>query len=274
MENDKNINKPVDEKFKKDISWTAMKLVSWNVNGVRACSKKGFLPFLKKYNPDILCIQETKAHPDQVSSIIKTPLHSFWSISDISGYSGTAVYSKVKPFRVRDQMGINKFDREGRFLELDYKDFILFNIYFPNGSRDEIRHAFKQEFLKRILYYFKKCKTQKKDLIVAGDYNIAYLDIDVFDPQALSSVSGFLPEERAWFREFLSLGFTDVYRYFYPDKAQSYTWWSYRENARKLNRGWRIDHICVTQGLKKRLKSVEILNQETSSDHCPIAVHF
>ena len=254
----------------------AMKLVSWNVNGIRACSKKGFLSFLKKFKPDILCIQETKAHPDQISAEVKDSLlgHTFWSISDVSGYSGVAVFSKIKPKKVEDQMGIDKFDREGRFLEVDYGDFILFNIYFPNGSSSEERHNFKQEFLQRILYYFKKRKAQKKELIVVGDYNAAYLDIDVFDPQALSSVSGFLPEERAWFQEFLSLGFIDVYRYFYPDKTQSYTWWSYRENARRLNRGWRIDHICVTSGFKKRLKKVEILDQEMSSDHCPIAVHF
>ena len=253
-----------------------MKIISWNVNGIRACGKKGFLPFIQKTKPDILCIQETKAHPDQVDDKIKNiPLYrAYWSLSEISGYSGTAVYSKLKPKAVKDHIGIDQFDREGRFLILDMGSFILFNIYFPNGSRDEVRHNFKQLFLKKLLYYLKKWIDNKKELIIVGDYNVAYLDIDVFDPKALNSTSGFLPEERAWFKDFLSLGFIDTYRFFHPNKEKSYTWWSYREGARKLNRGWRIDHICATSGLKKRLQKTEILNQETSSDHCPIALYL
>ena len=249
-----------------------MKIISWNINGIRACEKKGFLDFLKKEDPDILCVQETKAHLDQLSAHLRNPpsYHVYWSLSEVSGYSGTAVFSKNKARAVSYGIGLYKFDREGRFVILDYGDFILFNIYFPNGSKDDIRHQFKQEFLRRLSFYVQKLIQKKKQLVVVGDYNVAYLDIDVYDPIALSSASGFLPEERKWFSSFLSMGFVDVYRHFYPDKKKSYTWWSYKENARKYNRGWRIDHICVTQGLKNRLQSVSILDKETGSDHCPI----
>lgn len=253
-----------------------MKIISWNVNGIRACSKKGFFSFLKQQQPDILCIQEAKAHIDQVDEELKSPepYTSYWSLSEGSGYSGVVTYSKIKPQSFSEGIGIYKFDREGRIIVTEYEDFVLFNIYFPNGSKDETRHLFKQEFLRKLSYYMKNLFSQKKEIIVVGDYNVAYLDIDVFDPQRLSSVSGFLPEERKWFLSFLNLGFIDSYRYFYPDKKDSYTWWSYRENSRKLNRGWRIDYICVTSGLKKKLKKVVIHDEEISSDHCPISIEL
>lgn len=253
-----------------------MKIISWNVNGVRACSRKGFLAFLKQQGPDILCIQETKAHIDQVDPEVSSPAsyNTYWSLSSIGGYSGTATYSKTKPQSVSYGIGLEKFDREGRITITEYKDFTLLNIYFPNGAKDEVRHLFKQEFLSRLKYFLQKLIAQKKEVILVGDYNVAYLDIDVFNPKGLASTSGFLPEEREWFQSFLDIGFIDVYRYFYPDKKESYTWWSYRENARTLNRGWRIDHICVTPGLKSRLKKVTIHDKEVSSDHCPISVEL
>ena len=249
-----------------------MDIISWNVNGIRACAKKGFLDFVQQKQPDILCIQETKVHTDQLESSLKnlSGYHGFWSLSEVSGYSGTAVFSKKKPSNISYGIGIHKFDREGRFVAADYGDFILFNIYFPNGSKDEIRHQFKQEFLKKLYYHLSRCILRGRQVIVAGDYNVAYLDIDVFDPKALSQASGFLPEERQWFRSFLELGFVDVYRHFHPRQKGSYTWWSYRENARRDNRGWRIDHICATQKLVPCLKKSEIFKDETGSDHCPI----
>ncbi len=251
-----------------------MKLISWNVNGIRACERKGFLHFVEQHRPDILCLQETKAHVDQLESSLQKvkSYDAYWSISEVPGYSGTVTYTKKKPLSVFYEMGIYQFDREGRFVITHYDDFILFNIYFPNGAKNEIRHLFKQEFLQQLNYHLKKLVNQGKELIVVGDYNVAYLDIDVYDPQALSKVSGFLPEERDWFQSFLSLGFLDVYRRFYPQQKEAFTWWSYKENARKNNRGWRIDHICVTQGLKDRLKGIEILSQVMGSDHCPIQV--
>lgn len=253
-----------------------MDIISWNVNGIRACAKKGFSEFLEQKQPDVLCIQETKAHIDQVEPDLKTPpgYRSFWSLSEVSGYSGAATFSKENPSQVFYGMGIYKFDREGRFVITDYGDFILFNIYFPNGSKDEVRHQFKQEFLQKLYYHLSRLILKGRQIVVVGDYNVAYLDIDVFDPEALSQASGFLPEERKWFRSFLELGFVDVYRHFYPNQKDSYTWWSYRENARRNNRGWRIDHICVTKELVPRLKKSEIFKNEMGSDHCPILLSF
>lgn len=249
-----------------------MKICTWNVNGIRACSQKGFFDFWEGEDPDILCLQETKAHPEQLSDEIVSPLgwNAYWSAAQRRGYSGTVVYTKEKPNGVRYGMGIRKFDTEGRFVICDYDGFVLFNIYFPNGSAREERHLYKQEFLKKLNLHLKSLIRQGREVIVVGDYNVAYMEIDVFDPVRLSKVSGFLPEEREWFQNFLDLGFVDGFRHFHPQDPDRYTWWSYRENARLGNRGWRIDHICLTKGLIPRLKSVEILDAQEGSDHCPV----
>ena len=253
-----------------------MKIVSWNVNGIRASAEKGFLAFLEKEDPDILCIQESKAHLSDVAPHLARPPGrlSYWSSADRKGYSGTVTFVRKPVKAVHYGIGIKKFDHEGRFVCTDHGDFWLFNVYFPNGSNKEERHLFKQEFLQRFLAYLKRLKVAQKNIIVLGDYNTAYMEEDVFDPKALSQVSGFLPEERAWFRDFLSLGFVDSYRHFYVDAKNVYTWWSYRENARKQNRGWRIDHICVTQPLVKHLKSVQIRGDQYGSDHCPVVLEL
>ena len=251
-----------------------MKIISWNVNGIRAILRKGFLSFGERHKPDILCIQESKAHPDDVpelTSQIATKSHLFWSFADRKGYSGVVTFAKKEETQqVSYGIGIRKFDDEGRFVISDHGNFILYNIYFPNGSQTELRHNFKQEFLKRLFYHMQRNLKKGRNLIIVGDYNTAYLDIDVFDPVLLSKASGFLPEERAWFREFLNLGFVDCYRYFYPKKKDVYTWWSYRENARLNNRGWRLDHILVSKNLENHLQSVDILSDEEGSDHAPI----
>ncbi len=253
-----------------------MKICTWNVNGIRSCSQKGFFDFWEGEDLDILCLQETKAHPEQLSDEIVSPLgwNAYWSSAQRRGYSGTVVYTKETPNDVRYGMGIPKFDTEGRFVICDYDDFVLFNIYFPNGSAREERHNYKQEFLKKLNLHLKSLIKKGREVIVVGDYNVAYMNIDVFDPVRLSKVSGFLPEERKWFLEFLDLGFVDGFRYFHPEEPNKYTWWSYRENARIGNRGWRIDHICMTRGLLKNLKSVEILGDQMGSDHCPVVATF
>lgn len=253
-----------------------MKIISWNVNGIRACANKGFFSLLKKEDPDILCIQESKAHPDDLDKELIHPLDrkSYWSFADRKGYSGTVTFVKKTIKKVQHGIGIKKFDHEGRFVITDHGRFLLFNVYFPNGSQTEQRHLFKQEFLARFTSYLKRLMNKGKELIVLGDYNSAYMKEDVFDPEGLKSTSGFLPEERKWFRDFLSLGFTDCYRHFHPQKKQIYTWWSYREGARRNNRGWRIDHICVTPGLVKKLKSADILSKQLGSDHCPIKIQL
>jgi len=253
-----------------------MKIISWNVNGIRACARKGFLNFLEKEDPDILCLQESKAHTNDIDPELIRPFnrYSYWSFADRKGYSGTVTYVKKPVSSVKHGIGIKKFDLEGRFVITEHEDFLLFNIYFPNGSQTEIRHLFKQEFLKRLTSHLERLIKIGKEIIVLGDYNTAYLDWDVFDPKLLKNTSGFLPEERKWFQKFLSLGFIDSYRHFYHDKKDVYTWWSYRENARKNNRGWRIDHICVTSKLIDKVKSVEILNSQTGSDHCPVKIQI
>ncbi len=249
-------------------------IISWNVNSIRSCARKGFLDFVKKEDPSVLCLQESKAHPSDVDSELRNPFgrHSYWSFADRKGYSGTVTFLKQKPKNVAHGIGIKKFDCEGRIVMTDLDDFLLFNVYFPNGAQTEKRHLFKQEFLSRFSLYLKRLIAKGRQLIVLGDYNTAYLDWDVFDPVLLKTASGFLPEERKWFRDFLSLGFTDCYRHFYPNKKGQYTWWSYRENARTNNRGWRIDHICVTKALLKKVQSVDILSKVLGSDHCPIRV--
>ncbi len=257
-----------------------MKIASWNVNGIRASYNKGLLEFIKKTQPDILCLQETKAHPDQLGAEFHNLghyNHSYWSHSDTKkGYSGTATYTKTPCLKLKKGMGIKKFDREGRFVITEYSSFILLNIYFPNGALGEERHAFKQEFLSRLLVFLKNLEERsKKDLIIVGDYNVAYLNIDVHSPKTLSETSGFLPEERAWFKnDFLQSNFIDLFRIFYPEKQNIYTWWSYRQNARKNNKGWRIDYICVSNKLKSCAKSIEIYDKQMGSDHAPILADF
>lgn len=253
-----------------------MKIISWNVNGIRACSKKGFLEFIEAEDPDILCLQETKAHPDQLDINLHKPFerHSYWSAAEKKGYSGTVTYVREELAEVSHGIGIRKFDSEGRFVVTRHKDFLLFNVYFPNGAASDDRHNYKQDFLKRFTSYLKKLLDKDEKVIVLGDYNVAYLEYDVYDPKRLSKVSGFLPEEREWFGKFLETGFVDTFRYFHPDEKERYSWWSYRENARIGNRGWRIDHICVSRNLEKRIVSADILDQQMGSDHCPVVLEL
>lgn len=256
-----------------------MKIASWNVNGIRACHDKGLLEFIEKHSPDILCLQETKAHPDQLTDTIRNFGNfrfRYWSSSAIKkGYSGTVTCAGKQPINIYEGMGIKKFDWEGRFVITEYESFILLNIYFPNGSLTEKRHLFKQEFLARFSFFADSLQKNKaKPLIVLGDYNTAPLDIDVHSPETLQKISGFLPEERKWFADFLQQGFIDVFRYFYPEQKDSFTWWSYRENARAMNRGWRIDHICVSEQLKKKLKNIKIHQDQRGSDHVPVVMEI
>lgn len=253
-----------------------MKIVSWNVNGIRACSKKGFIEFIKREDPDILCIQETKAHPDQLEEDLIHPLGrvGYFSSAEKKGYSGTATFLKQQPEDVYFGIRIKKFDTEGRFVVTEQKGFKLYNVYFPNGASKEERHDYKMDFLKKFTKHLKAKIDNGEKLIVVGDYNVAYLEHDVFDPIRLSKSSGFLPEERAWFQDFLSVGFVDTFRHLHPNQKDIYTWWSYRENARMANRGWRIDHICVTHNLIEHVKTVKIMDDQTGSDHCPIAMEL
>lgn len=253
-----------------------MKMISWNVNGIRACAKKGLIDFLNQEKPDIFCIQETKAHIEQVEENIRTLgfEHAYWSSAVRKGYSGVATFTHRKPEKVEKGWGVHDYDSEGRFLITDHGNYDVYNIYFPNGGSGDVRHDFKQKFLKDLNEHLDAKIKKGRDVIVVGDYNVAHKEIDVFDPVRLSKVSGFLPEERVWFDSFLSLGFVDTFRHFYPEEKNKYSWWSYRELARISNRGWRIDFICITKSLLGKLKSAQILDHVEGSDHCPVSIEI
>lgn len=253
-----------------------IKIVTWNVNGIRACAPKGMFSYLRREDPDFLCLQETKAHPDQLDESFMHPedRFSFWSSAQKKGYSGVVTYARNQPQSVGYGIGVRKFDSEGRFVILETEEFALFNVYFPNGGSGPERHAFKQEFLARFMEHLCEKMREGREIILVGDYNVAYLDSDVYDPVRLAKESGFLPEERQWFREFLSRGFVDTFRLLHPKDEGRFSWWSYRDKGRIGNRGWRIDHICVSKGLSDRVKRAEIQDDVTGSDHCPVLVEI
>jgi exodeoxyribonuclease-3 len=252
-----------------------MKIISWNVNGIRAAQKKGFCEFVIRENPEILCLQETKANKDQLEPILCHPTPdyaSYWSSATRKGYSGVVTYCKEEPLKVEHGIGIPKFDSEGRFIITHFDKFILYNVYFPNGGSGQERHDFKQEFLKIFGNHLAMQVKKGKKIILVGDYNIAHREIDVYDPLKLSTESGFLPEERRWFDGFLKSGFVDVWREQNPDKRDKYTWWSYYEMARPANRGWRIDYICVSENLRSSVGEATIMDEQEGSDHCPVTL--
>lgn len=250
-----------------------MKIISWNVNGIRSVQKKGLLEFIKQEDPDLLCLQETKAHKDQLEPILFSPTpdySSYWSSASRKGYSGVVTYSKKEPLLVEHGIGIEKFDSEGRFIITHFKDFVLYNVYFPNGAARLERHNFKQEFLELFHLHLRKQMEGGKKIILVGDYNIAHKEIDIYDPVRLKNTSGFLPEERKWFDGFIQSGFTDTFRHKHPTEKEKYSWWSYQELARPANRGWRIDYICVSHTLQAHIQRADILDQQHGSDHCPV----
>jgi len=248
-----------------------VKIISWNVNGIRACHKKGLIDVVQEQKPDIFCLQETKAHREQCEDEVKTlsRQYAYWSSAIRKGYSGVATFVDKEPLDVKLGIGLEEYDSEGRIVMTDHGAFDLYNIYFPNGGSGEVRHDFKQKFLQELNLHLKKKLAAGREVVVVGDYNVAHQTIDVFDPVRLSKESGFLPEERAWFDSFLELGFIDTFRQFHKEPNR-YSWWSYRELARIANRGWRIDYICISKGLQKYLSSADILDQVHGSDHCPV----
>jgi len=244
------------------------------VNGIRAVYKKNLMPFVDRAKADILCLQETKAHRDQVEKEAQTlgyP-YNYWSSAIRKGYSGVATFCHKEPLSVQTTISYPEYESEGRFVITEHPGFLLYNIYFPNGGSGEERHQFKQIFLGRLFEHLRMQLSQGKQVIVVGDYNIAHREMDVYDPVRLSKVSGFLPEERQWMDQFYELGFIDTYRYFNPDVKEKYSWWSYRELARVSNRGWRIDYISVSKGLERYLESADIWDRVEGSDHCPVVL--
>jgi len=256
-----------------------MKLISWNVNGIRACYKKGFIEFIEREQPDILAVQETKAHPDQCEPLLRSPAErmGLWSTAKRKGYSGTATFlapTLPPPKQVNYGIGIDDFDSEGRFVITEHETFTLYNVYIVNGGSGPDRHEFKMRFLKDFAAHLRPLVKAGRPVIISGDLNIAHRDIDVYSPESLAMESGFLPEERAWFDEFLNIGFIDTFRHFHPTARDRYSWWAYYERARIGNRGWRIDYFCVTKNLVSKLIGAEILDGQSGSDHCPVVLEL
>tara|TARA_B100000287_G_scaffold205726_1_gene194071 strand:- start:387 stop:1142 length:756 start_codon:yes stop_codon:yes gene_type:complete len=249
-----------------------MKIISWNVNGIRAVMKKGFPDFVKKYDPDILCLQETKAHPDQVDELLHDYEHHFWNSADKKGYSGTAIFSKIKPLNVSYGGGIDVGDTEGRIVTAEFDDFFLVNVYTPNSKRGLARLDYRQEWDKLFFNYLKELE-KSKPVITCGDLNVAHTEIDLARPKNNTKNAGFTPQERSGFQKYLDNGFLDTFRIFNQD-PENYTWWSYMFNARAKNLGWRIDYFLTSEKLKKNIISAEILKDVMGSDHCPVTLNL
>lgn len=252
------------------------KIITWNVNGIRAAYEKTLMQFKNEFNPDVLCLQETKAHRDQVEKELVTLGYkqSFWSSAIRKGYSGVATFSNSEILDQYNSIGMGDYHTEGRIVWTRHEHFDLYNMYFPNGSSGPERHLYKQKFLKDLSMHLYFERKRGRKIILVGDYNVAHQEIDVYDPNGLSKESGFLPEERQWFTDFLKLGFVDLFRHFHGNKKDVYSWWSYKDQARMKNNGWRIDYICVSEDLLPYAKECEVLMAQTGSDHCPVLASF
>lgn len=252
-----------------------MKIISYNVNGIRAALSKNFTEWLQAENPDVLCLQETKAHPDQIDTMIfaKLGYTSYLHSAEKKGYSGVAILSKQAPDKVIIGMQHPGFDSEGRVIRADFGDLTVVCVYIPSGSSGDLRQAVKMEFLKEFALFIANLRKTRPNLVVCGDYNICHKPIDINHPERQNGVSGFLPEERAWLDQYQATGMVDSFRMF-DQRGEQYSWWSYRGGARYRNAGWRIDYHWVTESLRDRLKNAAILSDAIHSDHCPVLVEL
>lgn len=245
-----------------------IKLISWNVNGLRACVGKGFLEYFKKADADVFCIQETKLQEGQIQLDLEG-YRQYWNCAKKKGYSGTAVFTRIKPLSVSYGISIEEHDNEGRVICLEFEDYYLVNVYTPNSQRKLERLGYRMEWEDAFRGYIKFLYLNKP-VVVCGDMNVAHKEIDLKNPASNKRNAGFTDEERGKFTEFLNAGFIDTFRHFYPDKEGAYTWWSYMFNARAKNIGWRIDYFCASERLEKRLLKAEIHADVPGSDHCPV----
>jgi len=250
-----------------------IRVISWNVNGIRAIAKKGFLNWMKKENADIYCLQETKVHPEQLPKDLLNPpgYNAYWSAAERKGYSGTVTYSKIEPKRILYGMGEPRFDLEGRMVFTEYSDFVLFNVYFPNGKMSQERLRYKLGFYDHFLRVADTFKKKGIGVVVCGDFNTAHKEIDLARPKGNEKVSGFLPIEREWIDKFISHGYFDTFRHFNKE-PEWYTWWDYQTRARERNVGWRIDYFFVSNDILPKLKVAFIMRDVMGSDHCPVGV--
>lgn len=254
-----------------------LKVLSWNVNGIRAAQRKGFLEWLQSEKPDILCIQETKAEKEQLDDELLMPegYSTFWNSSKRKkGYSGTAIFTKLQPSKVSFGLGDEEFDQEGRTLVAEFGDLMLFNIYFPNGKASPERLQFKMDFYEAFQKRVEKELKNGKQVVMCGDVNTAHHAIDLARPKDNEDISGFLPIEREWMDRFEEAGFHDTFRMFHPDEPDHYSWWSMRSGARGRNVGWRIDYFYASENVKKKVTDGFILPDVMGSDHCPVGIQL
>ena len=252
-----------------------MKIISYNVNGIRAALKKGFIAWLEAVNPDVICIQETKAHKEQLDLSLFEKAgfpYQYWFSAQKKGYSSVAIFSKLKPNNIVYGTGIESMDFEGRNLRLDFDNVSVMSLYLPSGTNSE-RLGFKLNYMAEFQEYINKLKKETPNLLICGDYNICHEAIDIHNPVSNKNTSGFLPVERAWIGEFIDSGFIDTFRYFNKE-PHNYSWWSYRANARNNNKGWRIDYCMASESIEKNLTRAFILPEAKHSDHCPIGVEL
>jgi len=252
-----------------------MRIFSWNVNGLRAVTRKGFLEWLADESPDVVCLQEVKARVEDVDDTLACPAgyHAYWNSAERKGYSGVLTYTKKKPDNVFRGMGIERFDIEGRIVRLEFPEFDLLNVYLPNGTSGEERLQYKMEFYQAFLDHCESLRAEGKKLVVTGDVNTAHKAIDLKNAKANEKNSGFLPIEREWMDQFVAHGYVDTFRLFHPE-PDHYTWWTYRANARPRNIGWRIDYFFVTEDLVGQVKDSFIHPQVMGSDHCPLGLEI
>jgi exodeoxyribonuclease-3 len=253
-----------------------MRITTWNVNGIRAMLKKNAWDWVKDFDPDVIGLQEIKAMPEQLTEEQHSNFSdriSIWNPAQRKGYSGTALFSKLNVLSENFLLGEERFDIEGRLIETKFKDFTLFNIYFPNGGRDLSRVSYKLDFYALLLEKCDQMHAAGEKIIITGDFNTAHEEIDLFHPKPNRKNTGFLPEEREWVTKFVEHGFVDAFRALHPDKVK-YSWWSYRANARANNVGWRIDYFMVSEALMPKVKDVEYHNDVMGSDHCPVTIHL
>lgn len=252
-----------------------MKLLCWNVNGLRAIDKKGFFSWFQNETPDILCLQEIKATPEQLPPHLRNlpGYHTFWNPAEKKGYSGVGTFSKIKPLSVKTGFGREKFDSEGRILITAFPTFTLFNIYFPNGKKNKERLQYKLDFYDAFLSHADNLKAHKHNIVICGDFNTAHKEIDLARPKENESISGFLPVERAWIDSFVDHGYIDTFRKFHIESNQ-YSWWDLKTGARARNVGWRIDYFFVNKEFLPKVKNAFILQQVMGSDHCPVGIEL
>ena len=249
-----------------------MRLISWNVNGIRAILTKGFEDFFNKIDADIFCIQETKCQEGQVDLKFEG-YRSYWNSAEKKGYSGTAIFTKIEPLSVKYGIGIEEHDKEGRVITLEFKNFYLVNIYTPNSKRELERLGYRQIWEDEIRKYLLELN-KTKPVIMCGDLNVAHKEIDLKNPKTNTHNAGFTIEERNKMTELLNSGFVDTFRYLYPDKTECYSWWSYMRKAREKNVGWRIDYFIVSQSIKDKIKEANIYQEVMGSDHCPVVLEI